>query len=69
MKAKRTETQKMTGLKPIVCVYTGKQIVAQSSSEFIIPNGKVTWFHCEACHGWHVIVDNNTPISPETSVK
>lgn len=69
MNAKLTETQKMIGLKPIVCTHTGKRIVAESSSQFILPDGQVTWFHCEACQGWHVIVDNKPRNNPETLIK
>lgn len=60
MNTKSLETQKMIGLKPIFCTLTGKRVVAQSTSEFIIPDGQVTWLRCEACQGWHVVINNKT---------
>lgn len=60
MSTKLRETQKMMGLKPILCTHTGKRIVAQSLLEFAIPDGQITWLHCEACRGWHVMIQNKS---------
>lgn len=69
MSTKLTETQELIGLKPIVCPHTGKRIIAQSLARFAIPAGQVNWFHCEACRGWHALIDHFTPVIPDTSAK
>lgn len=57
-------TQKLSMLEPIYCPQTGKRIVAERNKQFEIPNGRVTWFHCEACQGWHTIITNRFPPAP-----
>jgi hypothetical protein len=57
MSGEATITQKLNNLKPIYCTATKKQVVAEVQQEFIIPNGLATWLHCEACRGWHVVID------------
>ncbi len=61
MSTKATNTQKLGSLKPVYCPQTGKRIVAESQKQFNIPNGQVTWFQCEACQGWHIVIDNLNP--------
>lgn len=58
MSDKATSTQKLKTLEPIYCPQTGKRIVAEKFKQFDIPSGQVTWFHCEACQGWHTIITN-----------
>jgi hypothetical protein len=58
MNAEITITQKLNNLKPIYCTATKKQVVAEVQQKFIIPNGLVTWLHCEACRGWHVMINS-----------
>lgn len=69
MSTKLTETQELIGLKPIVCTHTGKRIMAQRLVQFAIPAGQVNWFHCEACRGWHALVDHIAPVIPANSAK
>jgi hypothetical protein len=59
---KATSTQKLNTLEPIYCPQTGKRIVAEKHKQFGIPSGQVTWFHCEACGGWHIVIDNANPL-------
>jgi hypothetical protein len=55
-----TATQELI-LQPIYCPHTGKRIMAEKYKQFDIPNGRVTWFRCEACQGWHIVIDNVDP--------
>ncbi len=59
-----TSTHKLNALRPVYCPLTSKLIVAEVSQMFDIPNGRFTWFHCESCGGWHLVIDN---LSPEKS--
>lgn len=61
MSLKATSTQKLSSLEPVFCPHTGKRVVAESYKRFDIPGGRVTWFHCEACQGWHIVIDNVAP--------
>lgn len=54
-------TQELNMLEPIYCPHTGKRIVAERYKQFDIPSGRVTWFRCEACQGWHIVIDNMDP--------
>lgn len=54
-------TQKLKLLRSIFCPQTAKFIVVEISNQFIVPNGQASWFQCEACHGWHVLIDNRIP--------
>ncbi len=60
-------TQKLNTLEPIYCPSTGKRIVAENHKRFTIPNAQVTWFECEACRGWHIVIDNIAPDGPVIS--
>jgi hypothetical protein len=60
---KVTSTQKLNLLAPIYCTVTGKRLVAESHKQFDIPDGLVTWFQCEACQGWHIVIDDARPIT------
>lgn len=55
-----TTTQELI-LEPIYCPHTGKRIMAEKYKQFDIPSGRVTWFRCEACQGWHIVIDNVDP--------
>jgi hypothetical protein len=50
-------TQQLNHIKPVYCATTKKQVVAEVQQAFMIPNGLATWLHCEACRGWHVMID------------
>lgn len=65
MNDKVTGTRRLNSLEPIFCPQTGKRIVAERHQRFEIPNGQVTWFHCEACQGWHTIITNVYSSAPE----
>jgi hypothetical protein len=67
MHEKMTQTQKLGDLRAIYYQLQPKQLVTESWRQFIIPNGRVTWFQGEACGGWHALVDDNTSYVP-TSV-
>jgi hypothetical protein len=60
-------TQKLNNLKLVYCTTTKKKVVAEVQQEFIIPNGLATWLHCEACRGWHVMIDS--PYLEEKALK
>lgn len=64
MNIQPTSTQRLNTLTPIYCSNTGKRVVAESRIQFNIPSGQVTWLHCEACQGWHIIIDNARPLEP-----
>lgn len=55
------DTQKLNSLQRVYCPQTHKLIVAEIGHEFDIPNGKVIWLQCEACGGWHIVIDNRNP--------
>jgi hypothetical protein len=52
--------------QPLYCPYTGKQSSGQSRKEFAIPNGRIIWWHCTRCSGWHLIIDN--PLSEASAL-
>lgn len=54
-------TQKLKVLRSILCPQKAKFIVVEISNQFIVPNGQASWFRCEACQGWHVLIDNRSP--------
>jgi hypothetical protein len=66
MESKPTSTQKLNSLRPVYCSPMGKLIMAEVSNTFDIPNGRVTWFQCEACGGWHIMIDNQ--LSPHSTL-
>ena len=41
----------------IYCPHSGEQVVGQGWQEFTIPNGRVIWWKCTACQGWHTLID------------
>ncbi|HXV97299.1 MAG TPA: hypothetical protein VEC93_02680 [Anaerolineae bacterium] len=54
--------------QPLFCPYTGKQSSGQSRKEFAIPNGRIIWWHCTRCSGWHLIINNSlSDASAQTS--
>jgi len=68
MSLKSVATQKLNSLEPIYCPSTGKRVVAENHKRFAIPhNAQVTWFECEACRGWHIVIDNIAPDEPAIS--
>jgi len=56
-----TSTHKLNPLRRVYCSQTNKLVVAEVSQVFDIPNGQVAWLQCEACRGWHIVIDNYYP--------
>lgn len=70
MQRSQKETQKLKLLRSIFCPQKAKFVVAEVSNRFIVPNGQASWLQCEACQGWHVLIDNLPQvISPENSLQ
>ncbi len=60
MPSDEKNTQKLKLLRSIFCPQKAKFLVAEISDQFIVPNGQASWFQCEACQGWHVLIDNKS---------
>ncbi|GEM_PF-6480487 len=45
-------------LQVIYCPYTGEQVMSPGWKEFAIPNGRLIWWQCSACQGWHILLDD-----------
>jgi hypothetical protein len=70
MQSSQKVTQKLKLLRSIFCPEKAKFVVAEVSNRFIVPNGQASWLQCEACQGWHVLIDNQPQvISPENSLQ
>ncbi|MCK6624807.1 MAG: hypothetical protein L6R45_06485 [Anaerolineae bacterium] len=37
------------------CPVTGVRVLEYGSKQFSISGFYVTWWHCPACNGWHVV--------------
>lgn len=37
------------------CPLTGVRVLELGSTQFSISGVSVTWWHCPACNGWHVL--------------
>ena len=44
------------------CPTTGEQIVLDNSERVYIPDERVTWWHCLACQGWHILPDQENQV-------
>lgn len=40
----------------VQCPTTCQQVAATERKQFPIRDGHIIWWHCPACHGWHLIV-------------
>lgn len=38
------------------CPTTGRQVAPDTWKYFFIPNGRIGWWYCPICYGWHVLV-------------
>lgn len=70
MKSNQNSTQKLKLLRSIFCPQKAKFIVAEISNQFVVPNGQAAWVQCEACQGWHVLIDNwpTEEVTPQNSL-
>lgn len=51
-------------LKLMRCPYNGEQVASQNWKEFPIPNGRVYWWECTACKGWHILINDLSKDKP-----
>ena len=50
------------------CPASDNHIVGEEKRDFAIPGAQVTWWHCQTCLGWHVVlIDIETETVNRTS--
>ncbi len=42
------------------CPVTGEQTKKLSHMQVVVPNGRASWWHCSACQGWHITLENES---------
>ena len=42
----------------VQCPTTCQEVVAEEQNQYPIPGGQIIWWHCPACRGWHLIVED-----------
>jgi len=50
----RNEISQQQHKSDAYCPQTGKRVGQQIGEKFLLPGGQATWWHCPACGGWHV---------------
>lgn len=44
------------------CPLTGVRVLESGSKQFSVSGVSVTWWHCPACNGWHVLTTKLTQV-------
>jgi len=52
----RNEISQQLRKSDAYCPQTGTWVGKQTGQKFLLPGGQAIWWHCPACGGWHVIV-------------
>ena len=51
------------------CPLTGVRVLEYGSKQFSISGVTVTWWHCVACNGWHLLTSKMNPEKESAEVK
>jgi hypothetical protein len=65
MSAKQIDVSEINIYSLPHCPLTGEQVLEDGSKYFSFSGWHISWWHCPACHGWHVVVLNDKDISQD----
>ena len=49
------------------CPVTGMQAQKLTQKPVVILDGQASWWHCSACQGWHIHLEQECPVFLEIS--
>jgi hypothetical protein len=56
----KKENRLVSACCPITQQWT---IVENRKAYFSIPGGQASWWYCEECHGWHILVQRKNKVT------